>query len=104
MRECDKKKKTSIAIRPRTLKALKQRAKGESRSLSSFLDWCFDRILEEKPQRRRRRVRISIHKGIIIAASIGVILSFSPAQMPKSRCKHMCLPPTSPLWSTLPHS
>ena len=105
MRESDKKKKTSIAISERTLVKLKRRAKLETRSLSNFLEWCFNRILEEEPERRARGNRAvrRIVKGLIFAAGSGLI-AFSPAQMPPSQCKHFCLPPTCPMWQVLPGS
>jgi hypothetical protein len=105
MCESDKKKKTSIAISERTLAKLKRRAKRETRSLSNFLEWCFNRILEEEPERRVRGNRAvrRIVKGLIFAAGSGLI-AFSPAQMPPSQCKHFCLPPTCPMWQVLPGS
>jgi hypothetical protein len=105
MRESDKKKKTSIAISERTLAKLKRRAKLETRSLSNFLEWCFNRILEEEPERRHRRNRAvrRILKGLIFAAG-SALIAFSPAQMPRERCKHFCLPPESPMWQVMPGS
>lgn len=102
---CDKKKKTSIAISERTLLGLKERAKFEMRSLSNFLELCFKRILEEEPEKQKRRNRLTerILKGLTLAAGSGLI-AFSPAQMPPSQCKHFCIPPTSPMWVVLPRS
>jgi hypothetical protein len=105
MRNSDKKKKTSIAISERTLVKLKRRAQLDMRSLSNFLEWCFNRILEEEPQRRERRNRAvrRILKGLIFAAGSG-LFAFSPAQMPRSQCKHFCLPPENPMWEVMPQS
>jgi hypothetical protein len=101
----DKKKKTSIAISDRTLAGLKERARHEMRSLSNFLELCFKRILEEEPEKQKRRNRAieRLLKGLIFAAGSGLI-AFSPAQMPPSQCKHFCIPPTSPMWEVLPGS